>query len=89
MGMEYENPWCYCITAAAAAATPLRTTAAIRTAKGLVNCNVDWDGAEGAAGPCLAAVKLLDVARQSVGASRWWTMRWPRMRLALSAERAG
>ena len=43
---------------------PTRKTAAIRTAKGLVNCNVDWDGVEGAADPCLATVKLLHVARQ-------------------------
>ena len=56
---------------------PTRKTAAIRTAKGLVSYDVGWDGTEGAAGPCLAAVKLLHVAQQSVDTSRWWTMRWP------------
>ena len=40
---------------------PKRTTAAITTSKCLIDYNVDWDGAEGAAGPCLAAVKLLHV----------------------------
>ena len=50
---------------------PTRKTAAIRTAKGLVNYNADWDGAEGTADPCLAAVKLSHVARQSVDTARW------------------
>ena len=36
-----------------------RTTATITTAKCPVDYNVDWDGVEGAAAPCLAAVKLL------------------------------
>ena len=56
---------------------PTRRTAAIRTAKYLISYNTDWDGDEGAVGPCLAAVELLHVARQSVGSSRWWTMPWP------------
>ena len=56
---------------------PTRRTAAIRTEKCLISYNLDWDGVEGAADPCLAAVELLHVARQSVGTSRWWTMRWP------------
>ena len=50
---------------------PTRRTAAIRTGKCLISYNVDWDGVEGcAADPCLAAVGLLHVARQSVGTSR-------------------
>jgi hypothetical protein len=51
--------------------SPKRTTAAITTAKCLIDYNLDWDGLEGAAGPCLAAVALLHVARQSVDTSRW------------------
>ena len=50
---------------------PTRRTAAIRTAKGSINYNADWDGAEGSADPCLAAVELLHIARQSVDTSRW------------------
>ena len=52
--------------------SPKRMTAAITTAKCLIDYNVDWDwdGAEGAADPCLAAVELLHVARQSVDTSR-------------------
>ena len=53
---------------------PTRRTAAIQTAKGPIDYNVDWGGVEGAAGPCLAAVQLLHIARKSVGTSRWWTM---------------
>ena len=49
---------------------------------------MDWGGAEGAADPCLAAVKLLHVARQSAGTSRWWTMRWPQNAVSL-IDRAG
>ena len=55
---------------------PKRRTAAIRTAKDLIDYNMDWDGAEGAADPCLAALELLRTARQSVDTWRWWTMRW-------------
>ena len=33
--------------------SPKRTTAAIKTAKCSIDYNVDWDGAEGSAGPCL------------------------------------
>ena len=55
----------------------------IRTAKGLVSYDVDWDCAEGSADPFLAAVKLLHVARQSVDTSRWWTMRWPQNAVSL------
>ena len=65
--------------------SPSRTTATITTAKCSVIYNLDWDGAEGAAGPCLAAVELLHVARRSVDTSRWWTMRWPQTLPALSA----
>ena len=51
---------------------PTRKTAAIRTAKGLVNYNADWDGAKGTADPsCLAAMKLSHVARHSVDTARW------------------
>ena len=57
--------------------SPTHTTATITTAKCPIDYNVDWGGVEGAADPCLAAVKLLHVARRSVGTSRWWTMRWP------------
>ena len=46
--------------------SPKRTTAAITSAKCLIDYNVDWDCAEGAADPCLAAVELLHVARQSI-----------------------
>ena len=49
---------------------------------------MDWDDAEGAADPCLAAVALLHVARRSVGTSQWWTMRWPQNAVSLVA-RAG
>ena len=51
--------------------SPTRTMATITTAKRPVEYHVDWDGAEGAADPYLAAVKLLHVARQSVDTSRW------------------
>ena len=44
---------------------------------------MDWNGAEGAADPCLAAVELLHVARRSVDTSRWWTMRWPQNAVSL------
>ena len=44
---------------------------------------MDWDGVEGAADPCLAAVELLHVAQQSVDTSRWWTMRWPQNAVSL------
>ena len=60
--------------------SPKHTAAAIRTAKCLIDCNVHWDGAEvegAAADPCLAAVELHHVARQSADTSRWWTVRWP------------
>ena len=49
---------------------------------------MDWDSVEGAADPCLAAVELLYVARQSVDTSRWWTMRWPQNAVSL-VDRAG
>ena len=67
---------------------PTRTTATITTAKRPVEYHVDWDGVEGAAVPCLAAVKLLHVARRSVDTSRWWTMRWPQNAVSL-VGRAG
>ena len=54
--------------------SPTRTTATITTAKCPIDYNVDWDGVEGAAGPCLAAVGLLHVARRSVDTSWWRTM---------------
>ena len=63
--------------------SPKRTTAAIKTAKCLIDYNVDWDGAEGAADPCLAAVELLRVVCQSVDTSRGWTMRWPKNAVSL------
>ena len=58
-------------------------TAAIQTAKGSVSYDVDWDDAEAAADPCLAAVRLLNVARQAVDTSRWWTMLWPQNAVSL------
>ena len=67
---------------------PKRRAAAIRTAKGLINYNLDWTGVECAADPCLAAVKLLHIARQSVDTSRWWTMRCPQNAVSL-VGRAG
>ena len=58
--------------------SPKRTTAAITTAECSIDYSMDWDGVEGAADPCLAAVELLNVARQSaVDTSRWWTMSTP------------
>ena len=57
--------------------------------KGLVNNDVDWDGAEGAVAPCLAAVALLHVARWSVDTSRWWTMRWPQNAVSLVGRAGG
>ena len=68
--------------------SPTRTTATITTARRPVEYHVDWDGVEGAADPCLAAVKLLHVARRSGDTSRWWTMRWPQNAVSL-AGRAG
>ena len=68
--------------------SPTRTTATITTAKRPVEYHVDWDGVEGAADPCLAAVKVLHVARRSVVTSRWWTMRWPQNAVSL-VGRAG
>ena len=50
---------------------PTRKVAAIQTAKGPASYDVDWDGIEAAHAPCLATVKLLHVARQTVGTSRW------------------
>ena len=44
---------------------------------------MEWDCVEGAADPCLAAVELLDVARQSADTSRWWTRRWPQNAVSL------
>ena len=67
---------------------PTRRTAATRAAKCLIGYNVHWGGVEGAADPCLAAVELLHVARQSVDTSRWWTMRWPQNAVSL-VGRAG
>ena len=49
---------------------------------------MDWDGIESDPDPCLAAVGLLHVARQSVDTSRWWTMRWPQNAVSL-VGRAG
>ena len=63
--------------------SPKRTTAAIIIAKCSVEYTVDWDGLEGAAGPCLAAVELLHVARQFADTSRWWAMRWPQNAVSL------
>ena len=64
--------------------SPTRTTATITTtAQCPIDYNVDWDGVEGAADPCLAAVALLHVARRSVDTSRWWTMRWPQNAVSL------
>ena len=68
--------------------SPTRTTATITTAKRQVEYHVDWDGVESAVDPCLAAVKLLHVARRSVDTSRWWTMRWPQNAVSL-VGRAG
>ena len=65
--------------------SPTRTTATITTAKRPVEYHVDWDGVEGAADSCLAAVKLLHVTRRSVDTSRWWTMRWPQNAVSLAA----
>ena len=48
---------------------PTRKVAALQTAKGSVSYDVDWDGIEAAPGPCLAALKLLHVARQIVDTS--------------------
>ena len=68
---------------------PTRTKATITTAKRpAFEYHVDWNGVEGAADPCLASVKLLHVARQSVDTSRWWTMRWPQNAVSL-VGRAG
>ena len=63
--------------------SPTRTTATITTAKCPVDYNIDWDGVEGAADPCLAGVELLHVACRSVDTSRWWTMRWPQNAVGL------
>ena len=49
---------------------------------------MDWDGVEGVADPFLAAVGILHIARQSVGTSRWYTMRWPQNAVSL-VGRAG
>ena len=68
--------------------SPTRTTATITTARRQVEYHVDWDGVESADDPCLAAVKLLHVARRSVDTSRWWTMRWPKNAVSL-VGRAG
>ena len=68
--------------------SPTRTTATITTARCPIDCNVHWNDVEGAAGPCLAAVALLHVARRSVDTSRWWTMRWPQNAVSL-VGRAG
>ena len=66
--------------------SPKRRTAAIRTAKGLTDYNVDLDGGEGSVDPCLAAVELLHIARQSVGTSRWWAMRRPQNAVSLVGQ---
>ena len=69
--------------------SPTRTTATITTARRQVEYQVDWDGVESAADPCLAAVKLLHVARRSVDTSRWWTMRWPQNAVGLVGRAGG
>ena len=66
---------------------PKRRTAAIRTAKGLIDYNVNWDGVEGAADHCLVAMELLHLARQSVDILRWWTMRWPHYAVGVLVSR--
>ena len=63
--------------------SPTRTTATITTAKCPIDYNLDWGGVESAADPCLAALKLLHVARRLVDTSRWWTMRWPQTAVSL------
>ena len=68
---------------------PTRTTATITTARRQVEYHEDWDGVESAADPCLAAVKLLHVARRSVDTSRWWTMRWPQNAVSLVGRAGG
>ena len=69
--------------------SPTSTTATITTVERPVDYHVDWDGVESASDPCLAAVKLLQVARQSVDTSRWWTMRWPQNAVSLVGRAGG
>ena len=49
----------------------------IVTANGTFAYDAHWNNTERAARPTVAAARLLHLARQRTGASRWWTMCWP------------
>ena len=49
----------------------------IENANGTFAYGAEWNDIERAARPAVAAARLLHLARQRTGTSRWWTMRWP------------
>ena len=49
----------------------------VRTATGDAEYNVDWNAIDSSDDPTLTTLRLLHSARQMVGTSKWWTLRWP------------
>ena len=66
--------------------TPLAATCSlgcVSTAAGQESFDRDWDGIESSNNPTHTAARLLHKARQMIGTSRWWTMRWPSNSISL------
>ena len=55
----------------------------VRTATGDAEYNADWNGIESSNDPTIATLRPLHSARQMVGTSRWWTLRWPNSAISL------
>ena len=62
---------------------------AVRTATGGAAYNVYWNGIDSSEDPTLATLRLLHSARQTVGTSRWWTLRWPNNAISLLGTACG
>ena len=73
----------------AAAEADAAAVTTVRTAKGDVEYNVDWNGIGSSDDPTLATLRLLHSARQMVGTSRWWTLRWPNNAISLLGTACG
>ena len=75
--------------AIAAAESDAAAKTKVRTATGDAEYNGDWNGIGSSDDPALATLRLLHSARQMVGTSGWWTLRWPNSAISLLGTACG
>ena len=75
--------------AIAAAESDAAAEAKVHTATGDAAYNGGWNGIGSSDDPTLATLRLLHTARQMVGTSRWWTLRWPNSAISLLGTACG